>query len=223
MAKTIVTGAFGALGRAMAAQLKSAGHEVAAVDIAPVPDDWDGHAFGGVDLADEAAVTKAFADAADALGGLDGLVNIAGGFAWETVGDGSLDTFDSMYRMNLRTVAAACRAAMNHMESGAAIVNVGAAAAGSTPVAEGMASYAASKAGVMALTESLAEELRGRGIRVNAVLPTILDTPTNRKDMPDEDFSGWVKPESAARVIAFLLSPDAHAVTGSGVRLSVGG
>lgn len=219
--RIIVAGGFGALGRAVCATLMDKGFTVAVVDLAPVPADFRGTAFGGVDLADEAAVVAAYEKAAQALGGIDGVVNIAGGFLWETVADGSIDSWDAMYRMNVRTAAISSRAALAHLSAGGAIVNVGAAAAAN--VATGMAPYAASKAGVMALTEGLADELRGRGIRVNAVLPTIIYTPTNRKDMPDADKSGWVKPEAAARVIAFLLSSEATAVTGTGIKLSVGG
>lgn len=219
--KIIVAGGFGALGRAVCADLIARGHQLAAVDLAPVPEGFDGAGFGGVDLADADAVSAAYASAAGALGGLDGVVNVAGGFLWETVADGSIDSWDRMYRMNLRTAAISSRAALAHLSTGGAIVNVGAAAAAN--VATGMASYAASKAGVMALTEGLADELRGKGVRVNAVLPTIIDTPTNRKDMPDADFSAWVSPASAAKVIAFLLSDEAASVTGVGVKLSVGG
>jgi NAD(P)-dependent dehydrogenase (short-subunit alcohol dehydrogenase family) len=221
MSKIIVAGGFGALGRAVYADLAGRGHSVAIVDIAPVQDGFEGTAFGGVDLADADAVATAYAGAAKALGGLDGVVNIAGGFVWETVADGSIDSWDRMYRMNVRTAAISSHAALTHLSAGGAIVNVGAAAA--LAVATGMAPYAASKAGVMALTEGLADELHSKGIRVNAVLPTIIDTPTNRKDMPDADFSAWVSPASAARVIAFLLSDEAASITGVGIKLSVGG
>lgn len=217
----IVAGGFGALGRAVCSTLVSKGFTVAVVDLAPVPKDFTGTAFAGVDLADEGAVVAAYAGAARALGRIDGVVNIAGGFLWETVADGAIDSWDRMYRMNVRTAAISSRAILPHLSAGGAIVNVGAAAAAN--VATGMAPYAASKAGVMALTEGLADELRTKGIRVNALLPTIIDTPTNRKDMPDADTSAWVKPESAANVIAFLLSNDAAAITGVGIKLSLGG
>ncbi|MFC4595776.1 SDR family NAD(P)-dependent oxidoreductase [Sphingobium tyrosinilyticum] len=220
-AKFIVTGGFGALGHAVCAELKERGGIVAVIDIAPRPAAFDGIVAAGVDLADEAAVDAAFADIVQQLGGVDGLVNVAGGFLWETVADGSVESWDRMYRMNVRTAAISCRSALPHLTAGGAIVNVGAAAAAN--VATGMAPYAASKAGVMALTEGLADELKGKGIRVNCVLPTIIDTPINRKDMPEADFSTWVRPESAAKVIAFLLSPDAAPVTGAGIRLSLGG
>jgi NAD(P)-dependent dehydrogenase (short-subunit alcohol dehydrogenase family) len=218
MSRVIVTGGLGVLGRAVIAELRARGDRVAAVDLANGESDAD-ITIGGVDLTDEAAVEVAYAEAAEALGGVDGLVNVAGGFIWEPVETGTAASWDAMYRINLRTVAVSSRAVLAHLKSGA-IVNVGAAAAANPGM--GMAPYAASKAGVKALTESLAEELKGRGIRVNAVLPTILDTPTNRKDMPDADTSGWVTPANAAKVIAFLLSDAAAAVTGAGVPLSLG-
>lgn len=222
MAVVIVTGAFGALGREVVAELSERGHRVAGVDLAPAPAGFAAAlALGGVDLADEGAVAAAFDRVAAELGAIDGLVNVAGGFVWEPVAGGSLDSFDRMFRINLRTAAAACRAALPHLNAGAAIVNVG--AAGAVQPGAGMAPYAASKAGVRALTESLAEELRPAGVRVNAVLPTIIDTPANRADMPDADTGGWVRPRAAARVIAFLLSADAGAVTGASVPLSLAG
>jgi NAD(P)-dependent dehydrogenase (short-subunit alcohol dehydrogenase family) len=126
-----------------------------------------------------------------------------------------------MHAMNLRTAVVSSKAALAHIGEGGAIVNIGANAA--NKVAMGMAPYAASKAGVRALTESLAEEVRGRGIRVNAVLPTIIDTPTNRADMPDADRSDWVTPAGAARAIAFLLSRDSATITGACITLSLPG
>ncbi len=179
------------------------------------------HALALSDLGAGFMLGASIHDVAQALGGLDGVVNVAGGFVWEPLGDGTIDSWDRMYRINLRTAALSSRAALAHLGAGGAIVNVG--AAGAVAPGAGMAPYAASKAGVMALTESLADEVKPRGIRVNAVLPTILDTPANHRDMPDADTSEWVKPASAARVIAFLLSPDAGAVTGAGIRLSLAG
>jgi NAD(P)-dependent dehydrogenase (short-subunit alcohol dehydrogenase family) len=220
MSKIIVAGGFGALGRSVCADLAQRGHRVAVVDLAATPEGFDGAAFGGIDLTDADMVATAYASAVETLGGLDGVVNIAGGFLWETVVGGSIDSWDRMYRMNVRTAAISSSAALAHLSKGGAIVNVGAAAALS--VATGMAPYAASKAGVMALTEGLAEELRSSGVRVNAVLPTIIDTPVNRKDMPDADVSAWVSPASAAKVIAFLLSDESSSVTGVGIKLSVG-
>ena len=220
MSKIIVAGGLGALGRAVVTELTSKGHAVAVVDMAPASG-GEGLMLGGVDLTDAGAVAVAYDQAATALGGLDGLVNVAGGFLWETMEGGAPESWDRMYQMNLRSAALSCGAALKHLRAGAAIVNVGAAAAANA--ATGMAPYAASKAGVMALTQSLADELKAKGVRVNAVLPTIIDTPTNRKDMPDADRSAWVRPQGAARVIAFLLSDDAGCVTGTGIPLTLAG
>jgi len=171
--------------------------------------------MGGVDLADESACEAAVQEAGRLMGGLDGLVNVAGGFRWEKVDGGSLATWDAMYTMNLRSAVAASRAALPLLRAAApaAIVNVGALAAVKAGV--GMGAYAASKAGVARLTEALAEELKDDGVRVNAVLPSILDTPTNRAEMPAADASRWVRLEQLAAVVAFLLSEDAAAVTGA--------
>jgi NAD(P)-dependent dehydrogenase (short-subunit alcohol dehydrogenase family) len=219
MGSFIVTGGLGRLGRAVVEVLAGEGHRVAVVDLAEGADDLD-LVIGGVDLADEAAVAEAFARAAALLGAVDGLVNIAGGFTWAKVAGSPAETFDRMYRMNLRTAAVASNAVLAHLRDGGAIVNIGAASAAQPGI--GVAAYAASKAGVAALTVSLAEELRGRRIRVNAVLPTILDTPANRADMPDADPGTWVSPAAAGRVIAFLLSDAAGAITGASIPLSMG-
>jgi len=154
-------------------------------------------------------------------GQIDGAVNIAGGFVWEPIEGGTLDSWDRMYRLNLRIATVSSRAALPYLTTGASIVNVGAAAAAGVSI--GMTPYAASKAGVMALSESFADELKAKGVRVNAVLSTVIDTPVNRMDMPDADTSTWVKPASAVKVIAFLLSNDAASITGAGLRLSLAG
>jgi NAD(P)-dependent dehydrogenase (short-subunit alcohol dehydrogenase family) len=220
--KVIVTGGLGALGRAVVGELIGRGMQVAVVDVVqPQGDPGKALVVGGVDLTDEAQVAEAYKKVADQLGGIDGLVNVAGGFLWETVADGSLESWDRMHRTNLRTAVVSSRAAMPYLGKGGAIVNIGANAANKVDM--GMAPYAASKAGVRALTESLAEELKGKGVRVNAVLPTIIDTPTNRADMPDADRSGWVTPAGAARAIAFLLSDDAGTITGAAIPLSLPG
>ncbi|WP_062099305.1 SDR family NAD(P)-dependent oxidoreductase [Caulobacter sp. CCH5-E12] len=216
----IVTGASGALGRAVVMRLKADGFAVAAVDAAPVMEIDADLVLPKVDLADAAAVGAAFEAVASTLGSVNGLANIAGGFVWEPVVGGEAGTWDRMFRTNLLTAALASRAALpSLLKQGGAIVNVG--AAGAIDPATGMAPYAASKAGVMAMTRSLAAELRGTGVRVNAILPTILDTPTNRQDMPDANPAEWIKPADAAEVIAFLLSDAAVAINGSGITLAV--
>ena len=120
-----------------------------------------------------------------------------------------------MHALNLKTALNASRAALPWLKRSdeGRIVNVG--ANGALKAAAGMGAYAASKAGVHRLTESLAEELKATSVTVNAVLPSILDTAQNRKDMPDADPSTWVRPADLARVMLFLASPESRAVTGA--------
>ncbi|MGH8125694.1 MAG: SDR family oxidoreductase [Rhodanobacteraceae bacterium] len=212
-----ITGAFGSLGTAVVQAALAAGGRVAAIDRADGPppgaDFGAAECLGGVDLADGASAQTAIDAAAKALGGLDALVNIAGTFRFETLADGAVETWDLLYRINLRTAVAASKAALARLSDGGRIVNVGAASA--LKAGAGVGAYTASKSGVMRFTESLAEELKSRGITVNAVLPSIIDTPPNRRDMPKSDFGKWVKPEQLASVIVFLLSDDASAITGA--------
>lgn len=210
----MVTGAAGILGRAVVEALLTEGWDVVGVDLAPLDDERLALAFGGTQLGDETAMAAVNARIADELGGLHGLVNVAGGFAWETLRDGSLATWDELYATNVRTAVAACRTALAALTATkGAIVNVGAAA--SVRAGMGMGAYAASKSGVARLTEALAEESKDYGVRVNAVLPSIIDTPRNRVDMPDAEFSRWVTPQQLAEVIVFLLSPAAAPITGA--------
>ena len=143
------------------------------------------------------------------------MVNIAGAFRWQTVSEGDPAIWDLLFTVNVKTALNCSRAALPYLHQSRAgrIVNVGANAA--SKAGAGMGAYAASKAGVHRLTESLAEELKKDGITVNAVLPSIIDTPANRKDMPQADFAAWVTPAALAKVIQFLASPDAQPVTGA--------
>jgi NAD(P)-dependent dehydrogenase (short-subunit alcohol dehydrogenase family) len=213
-----ITGSDGVLGRAAAATLSGYGARLAllAHASAPAPAQPPGSLhYGGIDLTQEQATRSVMARIVEEAGRLDGLVNIAGGFTWEKLSGGTLQSWESMYKLNLVTTVVACQAALPHLikAGGGRIVNVGAMGAGKA--AAGMGAYAASKAGVARLTEALADELKDSGITVNAILPSILDTPRNRLDMPQADFTRWVSPPDAAEVIAFLLSDQARAVTGA--------
>jgi len=217
--RVAITGAFGTLGTAVVGRALAEGALVAALDHAAAPKSpsefGDAVLIGGVDLAEAQGAKSALAQAAEALGGLDALVNIAGGFAWEKIEGSSLDTWDRMFRMNLLTAVAASQAALPWVlkSPSGRIVNIG--AAGAIKAELGKGAYAASKSGVMRFTEALAEELKERGITVNALLPSIIDTPPNRADMPDADFARWVRPEQIGDAIVFLLSDRAQAITGS--------
>lgn len=210
----VVTGAAGFLGVAVCATLAERGLAVIGVDLALAAPGADRMArfIGGIDLTDETSAAKI----AQALGDapLYGFANIAGGFAWETVAGGVLATWDRLYAMNVRTAFIATRALLPAIRTAqGAIANV--SASGSGKAEAGMGPYAASKAGVARLTGALAAELKDDGVRVNAVIPSIIDTPANRADMPDADPGRWVAPAALADVIAFLLSDAARAVTGA--------
>lgn len=210
----IVTGAFGALGRAVVQAAAADGARIAAIDQGRAVETAALYAQGGVDLSEPAAAAAAIEAACEGLGRIDALVNVAGAFRWETVADGAPDTWDFLLRANLHSAVNASRAALPALlaSGSGAIVNIGAGAA--LRSGAGMGAYAASKAGVHRFTESLAEELKGK-VRVNAVLPSVIDTPANRRDMPDADFSIWVNTDELARVILFLASPAASGVTGA--------
>jgi len=210
----IVTGGNGALGAAVVKRLRSDGARVAIVARGSSAQ-GDGMMFGGVDLADPAAAQTAVNAAAEKLGGLYALINVAGAFRWETLADGNVRTWDLLYSTNLKTAVCASKAALPHLiaNGGGRIVNVGAASA--TRAATGMGAYAASKAGVAKLTEALSEEVKANGITVNAVLPSIIDTAANRKEMPNADYNKWVRPEAIAELIVFLLSDRGSAITGA--------
>ncbi len=212
----VVTGASGALGKVVAEVALARGARVAGVDYgtsqaAATPDRIE---FGGVDLSDPAQAQKAIDAVASHFGRLDALVNIAGGFAYETIAEGDPKTWQLMYALNVLTALNASRSAIPHLTTSASarIVNVG--AMGALQAGSGMGAYAASKAGVHRLTEALAAEWKGK-ITVNAVLPSTIDTPANRASMPKADFGKWATPQELADVILFLVSDAASAVTGA--------
>ncbi|RQS65944.1 SDR family NAD(P)-dependent oxidoreductase [Burkholderia sp. Bp8963] len=217
-----ITGGFGQLGLATGAWLGARGARIALIGrgaapaAAELPAGLGGaRRIGGVDLVDARAAVQALDDVHQTFGRLDALLNIAGAFAWETVADGDAATWDRMYELNVKTALNASKAALPHLLRGSSgrIVNIGAGAA--LRAGPGMGAYAAAKAGVARLTEALAAELRDTGVTVNAIAPSIIDTPQNRKDIPDADFTRWVQPHEIAATIAFLLSADAQAIRGA--------
>jgi NAD(P)-dependent dehydrogenase (short-subunit alcohol dehydrogenase family) len=221
----VVTGGVGTLGAAVARKFKSLGARVALLDHAGEPD-WARQEFPaphlvicGLDLTDERATAAALGQVAASAGGIDVLVNVVGGFRWQTIGAGDLATWELMFAMNLKTALIACGAALPYLKArgGGRIINIGAGAAARGRA--GMGPYTASKAGVERLSESLADELKDLNITVNTILPGTIDTPANRADMPQADSARWVAPEAVADVIAFLASDGARAVTGAAIRV----
>ena len=212
----VVTGASGALGKVVAEAALARGARVAGVDHAAshIPATAERIEFGGIDLTDAAEAKKTIDAVAAHFGRLDALINIAGGFAYETVAEGDPNTWQHMYALNVLTALNASRAAIPHLAASGAgrIVNVG--AMGALQAGSGMGAYAASKAGVHRLTEALAAEWKGK-ITVNAVLPSTIDTAANRASMPKADFTKWVTARELAEVMLFLVSNASSGVTGA--------
>jgi NAD(P)-dependent dehydrogenase (short-subunit alcohol dehydrogenase family) len=222
----IVTGAFGALGTAVTSACVAEGWRVARIDHrhhpAPTGRDPSSTLFvvGDVDLSSRDAARRAVAAVDAHFGRIDALVNVAGTFRFETVEHADEASWESLFATNLKTAVNTSVAALPYLRQSPAgrIVNIGAASASAG--AAGMAGYTASKSAVHRFTESLAAELVGTPVTVNAVLPTTLDTPANRAAMPDNDGSRWVPPAQVAKVILFLLSPEAASVNGALIPVS---
>ena len=214
----IVTGGAGALGTAVVGQLIDAG----AVCHVPCMNDAEAARFSLRDhrqvkltvtgsLADEAAIERLYRGVAP----LWGSIHIAGGFAAAALRDTELVTIRQQFEINLLSCMLCCRAAIRTMTGGGRIVNVAARPALEWRSGAGMTAYTVSKAGVAALTVALAEEVAKDGILVNAVAPSIMDTPANRQAMPKADHALWPKVEEVAATIAFLASPDNRVTRGA--------
>jgi NAD(P)-dependent dehydrogenase (short-subunit alcohol dehydrogenase family) len=223
----LVAGGTGGLGRAVALAFLDAGASVVVTYRAQEEFDalksaaeksganLEGHA---IDVTDEIAVRQLVEKIVGKYRRLDAMVNTVGGYAggtklWEL----ETKVFDQMLALNLRTGYALSRAAVRAMlkDGHGAIVNVAAKAA--FDHAGGAAAYAASKSAAVALLDSLAADLKGSGVRVNTILPSIIDTEANRKAMPKADFTKWPKPEDIARVILFLCSDEAKVIHGAAI------
>jgi NAD(P)-dependent dehydrogenase (short-subunit alcohol dehydrogenase family) len=221
----VVTGAAGNVGAALCLLLAERGVRVVAVDrneaaMRAQLADRPALTLVAQDLAEPAEGERLIGAAMQALGRIDGLAHTVGGFAAAPLGDSDAALWERMHRMNLLTTFGMIRAALPRMrEAGrGGIVAIGAGAAQRAPA--GLAAYAASKAGVLRLIESVADEAKAAGVRANAVLPSIIDTPQNRAAMPNADTSRWVTPRQVAEVIAYLLSDAASGVTGAAIPIS---
>ena len=217
----VVTGGAGALGEAVVGRLVEAG----AVCHVPALDDGEaarfrhaGHARVRLavagDLADWGAVERFYAG----IGALWASIHLAGGFDMGGIAEAPPEAFDRLVSMNAATCYLCCRAAVAALRRGGAggrIVNVSARPGIEPRAGAGMAAYAASKAAVAALTQALAGEVAAEGIRVNAVAPSILDTPANRAAMPDADHAAWPKTAEVAETVVFLAAPESAVASGA--------
>ncbi|XOV81947.1 MAG: SDR family oxidoreductase [bacterium] len=207
----IVTGGAGILGEAVAREAHQQGADVVLLDVVTEFKSDLGRCFT-VDLTD----TNAVAACLDAIGDFDAVANVAGGFAMgPQVFETTEDFWENMQTINVTTLRTMLRHTIPHLitKGRGSVVNVG--ALGALQGVGNMGAYTAAKSTVMRLTEALSEEVKGKGINVNAVLPSLIDTPRNRADMPDADYATWVSPQELAAVICFLLSDQARAVHGA--------
>ena len=203
----LVCGAGGALGTALVEAFQARGDVVIGVDRKGAA--RDGVRMEKADLTDAASVEALW----ERIETPRWVVNAAGAFRGGRVDDTDPETLAFLLDVNFKTAFLSCRAASRRLERGGAIVNVSARAA--VTGGAGAAVYAASKAAVVRLTEVLADEVAGRGIRANAVLPLLIDTPANRTALPPERLENAVPPDRVASVCAFLCSEAADAVTGA--------
>src|SRR5579862_3365557 len=227
-AHVVVTGGTGALGTAVVGALRAAGavchvtNLVAAeLDRYAHRGDAGVHVTSGVELGDEAAVQRFYAS----LPPLWASIHIAGGFAMAPIAKISAADFEAQFRMNVLSCFLCSRAAVGAIRArtmpspsgakGGRIVNVAARPGIEPRLGAGMVAYATAKAAVAALTQALAQETAGEEIWINAVAPSVLDTPANRAAMPAADFTSWVAPSAVAEVITFLASPDNRVTRGA--------
>lgn len=224
----LVTGGTGALGRAVVKRLTEQGASVHVPWIVEKETVELKRYLGRLaarvtlhasDVTDEAAVRALFRQVTERSKRLDLLANICGGFAFSSLEETSPATWQRMLSMNATSAFLCCQAAAPLLRKrGGRIVNVAAGPALNRGAAM-MSAYAASKAAVLNLTYSLAEELKPARITVNAIVPTIIDTPANRAAMPRENTAAWLKPGEIADVVAWLCGPEATIVTGTAVAL----
>lgn len=221
----MITGAIGQLGVVLAETFRAANAKLALVDRGEdrlkktFPDLVDIPDYLMVDCADmmdQAAVEQAVRKAINHFGKIDVLVNTVGGFrAGQRLHETPLETWDSLLNLNARSVFIACQQVIPHMinQGSGKITNI--AARPGIEGQPGMAAYSASKSAVLRLTESMSAELKDQGINVNCVIPGTIDTPKNRGELPEADFSTWVTPESLADVILFISSSAARDIHGA--------
>ncbi len=221
----VVTGGTGGLGSVVVNELLEMGakvsipvHNEAHIDRLEFAESGRVNIVPGVDLTDEEATQSFYDEAVLKFGKLWASLNIAGGFAMGKIGNTGLAKFLHQINMNTVTCYNCCRAAINQIRQnergGGRIVNVVARPAIDPRQGAGMTAYTASKAAIAALTQALAAELSGEQILVNAVAPSAIDTPANRKAMPNADFTKWVKPSEIARQMIFLASKENTATSG---------
>ncbi len=223
----IITGGTGALGRAVVSAFIDEGAKVVCTYIIDeelshyssslTENQRSNLVFVQADVTKEKSVAEVVQRTLERFGRVDVLVNIVGGFTYAKIIDTDEKTWDSMMNINLKSTFLCSKAVLPQMikQNYGKIINV--SSRPGLKGSSGVGAYAASKAAVMNLTETIADEVGDYEINVNAILPSTIDTPANRNSMPDADFSKWVKPEEIARVITFLASDDSRSISGAGI------
>lgn len=217
----LMTGAAGALGSEVARAVIAAGHNVLAVDRSPLPEDLAASdQVAGVqgDALSPDFMAGAVREGLSRFGRLDALFHLAGMYRYAPLAETDLDLWQTVLNVNLTSAYVAAHAIQDALtKSKGVMVFVGAQAGINAP--GNQAAYVASKAGVIAMARSLATELRPSGVRVNCILPDIIDTPANRASMPKADTSKWLKPQQVADVLLYLMSDAASGITGATINL----
>lgn len=223
----ILTGGAGALGASVSSRFLSAGATVCIPYVVPPeverlraqtrPDQLERLHTEPADILSEEAFGAFVTHVLERHGRLDILVNIVGGFAGGDLASTSLEDWHRMMDLNLTSAVIGCRGVLPAMTAAryGRIVNISSRAA--VPPAGGFIAYTVAKAAVLTLTQALAQEVKSHGVTVNAVLPSTMDTPANRRAMPDADRSGWVSPDAVAGVIALLASDQAGDISGAAI------
>src|SRR5579875_934271 len=222
----LVTGGTGALGGAVVEAAIAAGHSIAVVYI--VPAEWEAlrGRIGDTDqllgLEGDVLSAEFMADAVrqtvERFGRLDALIHLVGGYRYAPLEETPPELWNRIINLNLTSAYTAAHAALPALsERGGSMTFVGAQAAITAP--PGQVAYNAAKAGVLSLVQTLAHELRPKGIRVNSIVPDIIDTPANRASMPKSNPDRWLQPSQVADTLMYLVSDDASGVTGAAVTL----
>ena len=214
----VVTGGSGAVGRVASHRFAEAGAQVVVADRVPQAEDAAALAYHETDVLDEASVRGLFERVASEYGGPHVLVNIAGGFRFgPSVEEMEESDWDGLLQLNLKSAFLTIKNVLPYMKAQGYGRIVSIAARSGLHGDPMVAHYSVSKGGVILLTQSVAAEMKAHDITVNAVLPSIIDTPANREAMPDAKVERWVQPDDLANVLLFLASEEARAVSGAAV------
>ncbi|MXW29234.1 MAG: SDR family oxidoreductase [Chloroflexi bacterium] len=214
----VVTGGSGAVGRVASRRFADAGAQVVVADMAPPPGEAGAVAYHETDVLDEASVRGLFERVASEYGGPHVLVNIAGGFRFgPSVEEMDESDWDGLLQLNLKSTFLTIKNVLPYMKAQGYGRIVSIAARSGLHGDPMVAHYSVSKGGVILLTQSVAAEVKAHDITVNAVLPSIIDTPANRAAMPDAKVERWVQPDDLANVLLFLASEESRAVSGAAV------